>query len=274
VLVSEIMLQQTQVDRVMPKYEQFLERFPTISALADTPLSEVLRVWSPLGYNRRARYLHLAARAAKERFDGVLPQTLADLRSLPGLGRYTAGAVACFAFEQQTTVVDTNVRRVLGRLILGEHDGVSESIAWKLAEEALPVGDAYRWNQALMDLGATICGAVVPQCELCPAAALCRWRRETESSGRPLRRVKEARAEYTARPDMGAARRRWRGRIVNALRAFEHDDFVEWRTVVANLPPGHESEGVDLTALLASLVDDGLAEQSELGGELVVRLPH
>jgi A/G-specific adenine glycosylase len=273
IMVSEVMLQQTQVDRVIPKYEEFLERFPSLESLATASLSEVLRVWSPLGYNRRARYLHLAARAAADRFQGALPSSLAELQTLPGLGRYTARAVACFAFEQHTPVVDTNIRRVLGRVIHGERDGVTESVAWKTAESALPNGDAYSWNQALMDLGAIVCGSETPQCKECPAAQLCSWRAQAEESGASFRRVREPRTEYRAQSDPGTARRRWRGRIVNALRAADHDEFVEWPTILASLPPGHEADGVDLVALLSSLVDDGLAESDENEGTLRARLP-
>jgi A/G-specific adenine glycosylase len=267
------MLQQTQVDRVIPKYEEFLGRFPSITVLAAAPLSEVLRVWSPLGYNRRARHLHLAARAANDRFGGKLPCTLADLRTLPGLGRYTAGAVACFAFELSTPVVDTNIRRVLGRLIHGERDGLSDSQAWKTAEAILPDGDAYSWNQALMDLGATICGAETPRCDECPLADMCRWRARLAATGVSAKRLREPRSEYRAAPDPGAARRRWRGRLLNALRGFDHDDFVDWPTVVAALPAGHQADDVDLEVLLASLVNDGLAESQERDGVLRVRLP-
>jgi A/G-specific adenine glycosylase len=273
ILVSEIMLQQTQVDRVIPKYEEFLEQFPTIASLAAASLSKVLRVWSPLGYNRRARYLYLAARAAADRFQSAVPRSLADLRTLPGLGRYTAGAVACFAFEQHTPVVDTNIRRVLGRVIHGERDGVSESVIWKTAEAALPEGNAYSWNQALMDLGATVCSSEAPQCGACPAAELCRWRARAAASGESLRRLREPRSEYRSQPDPGALRRRWRGRIINALRAIEHDDYVDWPTIVLSLPPGHEGVGVDLEALLWSLVDDGLAVAEEREGEIRARLP-
>ena len=218
ILVSEIMLQQTQVDRVIPKYEQFLERFPTVSDLASASLAEVLRIWSPLGYNRRARYLHLAAKAAQDRFGGSLPKSLSDLRSLPGIGRYTAGAVACFAYEQEVPIVDTNIRRVLGRIILGQRDGVGETVAWKLAHAALARGNVYNWNQALMDLGATVCDAESPRCLICPAMESCQWRSSAVSNGTTLRRVREPRAAYGP-TDPGASRRRWRGRITNALRA-------------------------------------------------------
>ena len=273
ILVSEIMLQQTQVDRVIPKYEEFLKRFPSVADLAAAPLSDVLRVWSPLGYNRRARYLHLAARAASERFGGELPSSLMDLRSLPGLGRYTAGAVACFALELRTPVVDTNVRRVLGRVLHGQRDGLSDSQAWKTAEAALPAEDAYTWNQALMDLGATICGSEAPRCDVCPVAKLCLWRSQFGAEGVSFRRVREPRSEYRVVADPGAPRRRWRGRIVEALRAVDHDDFVDWQSVITSLPSGYDADGVDLRALLRSLVEDGLVEADEHNGPLRVRLP-
>jgi A/G-specific adenine glycosylase len=273
ILVSEIMLQQTQVDRVVPKYEEFLKRFPSIADLAAAPLSDVLRVWSPLGYNRRARYLHLAARAASQRFGGKLPSSLTDLRSLPGLGRYTAGAVACFAFELRTAVVDTNVRRVLGRVLHGQRDGLNDSQAWRTAEAALPAEDAYTWNQALMDLGAMICGSEAPKCDACPAATLCLWQAQSGAQSASVRRARESRSEYRAVADRGAARRRWRGRIVEALRAIDHDEFVDWQSVVASLPSGYDADAVNPRALLSSLVDDGLVESEEHNGTLRLRLP-
>jgi A/G-specific adenine glycosylase len=158
ILVSEIMLQQTQVTRVIERYTSWLERWPTVDDLAAASTADVLRAWSGLGYNRRAVNLQRAARIVAEA--GGFPRTLAGLRALPGIGPYTAGAIACFAFGEQLTTVDVNVRRVLTRALEQE-------------DAPPPAGRAWEWNQALFDLGATVCLARVPRCEVCPLAAGC-----------------------------------------------------------------------------------------------------
>src|SRR5690242_13514125 len=181
VLVSEVMLQQTQVERVLPKYRAFLEQFPTLADLAAAPVAEVIRAWAGLGYNMRAVRLHEIARQAVERYGGTLPGSLDELLRLKGIGRYTAGAVACFAFGLPVATVDTNIRRVLWRVFRGVEPAVWPSdTAFQrqmlaLAEWALPPEpqDAYDWQQALMDLGATICLARRPLCERCPLAGCC-----------------------------------------------------------------------------------------------------
>ena len=174
ILVAEVMLQQTQVDRVRPAYLAFLDRFPTLQSLADAPRAQVIRAWAGLGYNRRAVNLQRAAQAAVTRFGGRLPDDPASLRSLPGVGEYTTAAVACFAHNAQVPVVDTNVRRVLGRFFFGQDWArQSDRDLRALAEAALPAGMAWRWNQALMDLGATLCPARAPKCSACPLESQC-----------------------------------------------------------------------------------------------------
>src|SRR5579863_9343745 len=176
VLVSEIMLQQTQVDRVLPKYHQFLAAFPTLTALAQAPTADVIAVWVPLGYNRRAISLQAIARQVLAEYDGRIPDTIDALLKLKGIGRYTAGAIACFAYHQQVATVDTNIRRVLHRVFLGlEHPEpkIRDAQMLTLAEQVLPPGEAYNWNQALMDLGATICTSANPQCMRCPLQSTC-----------------------------------------------------------------------------------------------------
>ncbi|HUG56290.1 MAG TPA: A/G-specific adenine glycosylase, partial [Candidatus Limnocylindrales bacterium] len=168
ILVSEVMLQQTQVARVLTAYERFLRRFPTPRALAAAALGDVLREWSGLGYNRRARDLQRAARAAP---DG-LPGDVAGLDALPGIGPYTAGAVACFAYGAPAAFADTNIRRVLGRVFLGRTASLAEAVA--LDRSLLPRRAADRWHHALMDLGAACCRARAPRCGECPLRALCR----------------------------------------------------------------------------------------------------
>ena len=177
VLVSEIMLQQTQVDRVIPKYHEFLERYPTFEDLAQARARDVTKSWRPLGYYRRATNLHGIARETVARYDGRLPADGAALQRMRGIGRYTAGAILAFAHSQDAALVDTNVRRVLGRVFLGPR-GLKrlrgQKAIWGLAESLVPAGRAYDYNQALMDFGATWCTARKPKCSRCPMKAFCR----------------------------------------------------------------------------------------------------
>jgi A/G-specific adenine glycosylase len=177
VLVSEVMLQQTQVDRVIPKYHEFLTRYPTFEDLARAPAPEVTKAWRPLGYYRRATNLHGIARETVARYDGRLPEDGAALLSMKGIGRYTAGAILTFAHGRDAAMVDTNVRRVLGRVFLGPRRVKTlrgTRPIWDLAESLVPAGRAYDYNQALMDFGATWCTARKPKCACCPMKAFCR----------------------------------------------------------------------------------------------------
>ncbi|GAB4216235.1 MAG: A/G-specific adenine glycosylase [Roseiflexaceae bacterium] len=225
VLVSEIMLQQTQVDRVIPKYLAFLEQFPTVEALARAPTAEVIRAWAGLGYNRRAVNLQRTAQAVVDQYDGNFPQDVAELRRLPGIGPYTSGAVACFAFEQDVAFMDTNIRRVVQRLFAGPEPAPDAQLQ-ALAEAAVPAGHGWEWNQAIMELGALICTASAPACWRCPLREHCRdyaARRQADEQSllaapapaapRPLKRV----AERREAPFVGS-NRYYRGRIVDALR--------------------------------------------------------
>jgi len=176
VLVSEIMLQQTQVDRVIPKYRQFLRRYPTLERLAQADPGAVRRLWYPLGYNARPFRLHQIAREAVASYGGRLPDRAEDLRRLPGVGRYTAGAVLAFAYGRDVAVLDTNVRRVLGRVFLGARRAArarGEKLYWGLAEALVPRGRGYDFNQALMDFGATWCTPRKPKCAPCPMKRFC-----------------------------------------------------------------------------------------------------
>jgi A/G-specific adenine glycosylase len=172
VLVSEVMLQQTGVHRVLPKWEAFVAEFPRADECARAPLGDVLRLWQGLGYPRRARNLHEAAKAIVSEHGGVVPSSLEGLLGLPGVGPYTARAVLAFAFEADAAVVDTNIARVLAR-----HHGrtLKAREAQTLADAWVPSGEAWLWNQALMDLGATVCRPR-PMCEVCPVAFTCAWR--------------------------------------------------------------------------------------------------
>jgi A/G-specific adenine glycosylase len=187
VLVSEFMLQQTQVARVMGHYPRFLQRYPTLEDLAAAPADAVRESWAGLGYYARARNLHAAARRVIDEHAGVFPDDLAALHRLPGVGRYTAGAVASIAFGADAVAVDTNIARVLSRVfrVRGQRGSAARARRlWSLAERVLPRGRAGDWNQALMDLGATICVARGPRCPVCPVSSLCRSRGDTRASGR------------------------------------------------------------------------------------------
>ncbi len=173
VLVSEFMLQQTQVSRVLDYYPRFLKRFPTITSLARSKPKAVMEAWDGLGYYARARNLHQLAKRVAETGNRI-PDDPVELRTLPGVGRYTAGAVACFAYEKPVPTVDVNVGRVLRRVFLGE--GRREKDVWELAENLVPKNGqrAWRFNQALMELGALVCTARSPKCPECPVRSDCR----------------------------------------------------------------------------------------------------
>lgn len=242
ILVSEVMLQQTQVARVVPYYEAWLERFPDERSLASAPAADVLRMWSGLGYNRRALALQTAcAVVAREGW----PRSVEGLLALPGVGPYTAAAVASFAFGVQAAAVDTNVRRVIERV--DRRRRRAPELARRAAAIA-PDGRAADWNQALMELGATVCTARAPACEACPAAS-CRSRGRTLDWGDPAGRPAAERVRFEDTD------RYVRGRIVAAL--------VAGRT----LPEGIEPARIERA--LAGLARDGLVVR-EAGA---VRLP-
>ena len=213
------MLQQTQVARVEPKYRSFLARFPSVRALARAPLSDVLRAWSGLGYNSRAKRLWECTKEIVYRHGSRVPADVEVLRTLPGIGRYTAAAVASFAFGAHEPVVDVNVRRVLSRALLGR-DGMSEAASWPLAALALPRRNAAAWNQALMDVGALYCRAT-PKCAACPARRTCAY--VIFNAGTPANASLSGQGDATRRPAATArerfvgSRRYYRGRVVRAL---------------------------------------------------------
>ena len=176
ILVSEIMLQQTQVERVIPKYREFLRRYPTFEKLARARPDEVRRTWYPLGYNIRPAHLQGIARETLARYGGRLPADAAALMQMRGIGRYTAGAILSFAYRRDAAVVDTNVRRVIGRVFLGAKELErfrGQRRIWELSEALLPAGRAYDYNQALMDFGATWCTPRAPRCGACPMRGFC-----------------------------------------------------------------------------------------------------
>jgi len=176
VLVSEIMLQQTQVGRVIPKYHEFLRRYPTMQSLAVARVDAVRRLWYPLGYNARPVRLRQIARETLAQYGGRLPASDERLRTLPGIGRYTAGAILAFAYGHDAAVLDTNVRRVLSRVFVGNRRARrlrGDGPFWELATRLVPRGRGYDFNQALMDFGATLCTARRPGCRRCPLRRLC-----------------------------------------------------------------------------------------------------
>ena len=207
VLISEIMLQQTQVARVVPKFEQFMARFPDPAALAAAPVADVVRAWQGLGYNRRAVSLHRAAQAIVERHSGRIPADLGALQALPGIGAYTARAILAFAFAEHAAPVDTNVARVVARAVAGAAlRGVALQSA---ADAAVPSGRARDWSAAVMDLGAAYC-TTRPRCGECPVAAACAWRRRGGDDPAALRRSPPA--------PFAGSNRYHRGRLLDALR--------------------------------------------------------
>lgn len=193
VWVSEIMLQQTRVDTVIPYFERWMKQFPDMHALASASLQDVLAAWEGLGYYSRARNMHRAANMVVEQFGGVLPNNMHDLRKLPGVGRYTAAAVASIAYQQDEATLDANLRRVFARVFdvsIPADSQAGEEMLWGLARQNLPPGRAADYNQALMDLGASICLPKKPHCLLCPLAGLCLSRNAPE--GRPVLKPKAA----------------------------------------------------------------------------------
>ena len=177
ILVSEIMLQQTQVERVLPKYAEWLGKYPSLDALAAAPEREVDAMWYPLGYNIRPRRLQTIAREAVARYGGRLPADEETLLSFKGIGAYTAGAIRSFAFRERAAIVDTNVARVLFRVFIGKGDPKSHAMKrrlWALSETLIPSRHVFDFNQALMDLGAMVCAARKPKCPVCPMTKSCR----------------------------------------------------------------------------------------------------
>jgi len=174
ILVSEVMLQQTQVSRAILYYERFLGRYPTVDDLASATEGEVRETWEGLGYYNRARNLQRASRQIVEKHEGCFPRTHEDLTALPGVGDYTAGAVRSFAFREDAAILDTNAARVLTRFFALPPERQTHRFLWSIAHQVTPKGQAYIFNQAIMDLGATICVARTPRCGMCPVKVVCR----------------------------------------------------------------------------------------------------
>ena len=199
VWVSEIMLQQTRVETVIPYFEKWMGRFPTVRTLADASEQDVLNLWEGLGYYSRARNLHKAAGIVVDRHDGELPRDLDALRDLPGIGRYTVGAIASMAFGLDEPTLDGNLRRIFARVFNVSQPADSpagERVLWGLAAEHLPKGRAGDYNQALMDLGATICLPRSPHCPICPLSKFCQARELGIQEKRPVMKPKKSTPHY------------------------------------------------------------------------------
>ena len=250
VLVCEVMAQQTQVARVAERWRPFLDRFPTPADLAATPASEVVRAWSGLGYNRRALNLHRCAQAVVEHHDGHLPEDLDDLLALPGIGPYTARAVLAFAFERDHGIVDTNTARVLARW---EGHRLTPRGAQAAADDAVPAGRAWAWNQAMLDLGASVCRRRAPRCADCPVAPACTW----AQAGRPEPDPADGSAGVSGgQSAFEGSDRQGRGRLVEALRhgTVERTDLAD----VMAWPSDPERA----RRVAATLVADGLVTET------------
>jgi A/G-specific adenine glycosylase len=253
VLVSELMLQQTQVARVVPKYSAFLARFPTPAACASSSSGDVVRMWAGLGYNRRALNLHRCAVACVSLHGGALPSTLEELLALPGIGPYTARAVLAFAHEGDVGVLDTNAARVVAR-VAGRRLGAAEAQA--AADNLVPAGGGWAWNQAMLDLGATTCTKRVARCDECPVARHCSWHR----AGQPEPDPAEGSAGTSGRQSTFAGSdRQGRGRLVEALRSADVDPAD--LAAVMGWPTDADRAG----RVALTLVLDGLAELTPEG---------
>ena len=209
ILVSEFMLQQTQASRVVEKYKTFLKRFPNPTTCANSTPGKVIELWSGLGYNRRAINLHRTAKTIAEKHKGTVPDELSLLLDLPGIGDYTARAILAFSFEKDVAVVDVNVKRVLSRL---EGRTLSMKEAQSIADQNLPTGEGWRWNQAMIEIGATICTARKTKCDKCPLKETCTWTKNQAATD-PAISVKSKKLETFEGSD-----RQGRGKLINALR--------------------------------------------------------
>lgn len=258
ILVSEVMLQQTQVARVVEKYPEFLQRFPTLQRLASARQRDVVVAWRGMGYNNRAVRLHRLAQMVVETHGGRLPRKFDGLMNLPGVGRYTANALLSSAFGAHVPVVDVNVRRVLSRIfrrMRSTVDVMEERDVWKLAEDLLPKGKAYHWNQALMDLGATVCAARSPLCQNCPVRHVCA---SCNSMRSPGKRTPPSEPSVNGVPD-----RIYRGRIVDALR--ENGGRRSIRVGVLGKTIDMRSNTRRLALLLRGLRNDGVIQMKGNG---------
>jgi A/G-specific adenine glycosylase len=268
VVVSEIMLQQTQVDRVIPKYLAWMQRWPRVEDLAHATLADVLRMWAGLGYNRRAKHLWLLAKEITDHYQGVWPSREAALRALPGIGQYTARAVLCFAFQQDTATVDTNIKR----LLLRWGCSAQKPTEWfAVAQTWLPKDKSDPWQQLLMDFAATVCTAKHPRCEDCPVQRKCVAYARYLETGTPVaaQHSQRAKSPSTQLP-FTRSNRFLRGKILAAVR--EHT--IERGTLEAKLLHQHEWLDKDrLIQIVDALITEHMIAAEHRRYRTVLKLP-
>ena len=268
ILVSEVMLQQTQVSRVLEKYSAFLARFPTVHSLARARRSHVIRMWRGMGYNNRAVRLHRLAHSVAHTSGGILPQTEKELMDLPGIGRYTARAIMSSAFALPVPVVDVNIQRFFSRVFWSMSTLTDMRPLRDVEAHALkqfPPRNGYEWNQALMDLGATVCAARTPQCDACPVASHCRSR-----TG--MKRVAAIRKK--SEPSFyGVPERIHRGHIIEHLRGLRNGHSLPLAQLGKAVLPHFSDRNMKwLRRILGQLERDGLVRVQDNGTSLTVRL--
>ncbi len=264
VLVSELMAQQTQAARAAEAWTTWMDRFPSVEALAGASVADVLRAWAGLGYNRRAVHLHRAAKAIVAEHGGRVPDTVEGLESLPGVGPYTARAVAAIAYGVPVGAVDVNVRRVLGRIAAGGAEAYTTVEIQAVADAAVPHRRAGDWTHALMDVGQRVCKPRRPNCADCPAIAWCRYAAGERAAPAPVPSGARA-AVRRSEPAFEATNRWLRGRIVERARGS-----AGW--IPFDEPIGGHGEGAVRTAVLA-LARDGLLDVRETPTGIEARLP-
>lgn len=277
ILVAEIMLQQTQVERVKPKYAAFLAQFPSLQALAAASPGDVIRAWAGLGYNRRALNLQRTAQVVLSDHNGLFPDTPEALITLPGIGPYTAGAVACFAFERDVAFMDTNIRRVVRRVFAGPDEQIpapSDKQLLAYAHAAVPSNNGWAWNQAIMELGALICTAARPACPRCPLRQACQayaaWQTADEQLILMPQTPKMAHAVREKPAPFHTTNRYFRGRVVAVLRDLAAEAVLPLNVLGPRIKNEWRAEDEPwLIQLVWGLAEDGLVVETDDG----VRLP-
>ncbi len=258
ILISEVMLQQTQVITVIERYERWLKRFPTVQSLAAAPTAAVLQEWAGLGYNRRALALHQIAQRVLRDYAGQFPTDIAELQTFKGIGEYTAHAIASFAFKQRAPLVDTNIKRVLGRIFFGfkklEQLRDEHGLFWTLSRMIIERAKSpYDFNQGMMDFGATICIAKRPKCAVCPMQTICKSYPSILKANPEQLRVKTKRTEPLY---FGQPRRIWRGKILQYLQTHQVATLTQ---IGKAIQPDWKAERLPwLTAVIATMAKDGL----------------
>ncbi len=262
ILVSEMMLQQTQVTTIMSRYQRWLKRFPTVQILAQATSADVLQEWSGLGYNRRPLALHNIAKLVVEEYHGKFPQDIKTLKQFKGIGDYTAHAMASFAFKQRVPLVDTNIKRVLGRIFFGyrklETIRDDVGIFWELSLQLIaPAKSPYDVNQSLMDFGALVCTAKQPKCPTCPMRTMCKSYPDILTAHPDRLRVKAKRSEPLF---FGQPRRIWRGQILSFLHT-QQSNTATLNVIGKAIQPDWDNDRLDwLKAVIVTLVKDNMVE--------------